>query len=75
MTEKTLEKANELYHDINILKEIKNNQDEQRWVGFRVPMGSSEFKLDDFYSDEVNDAFKEFIHTQLDRVKSLLDEL
>ena len=75
MTRETLEKASDLDHDIKILDEIKDHQTKQHWVGFRVPYGSSEEKLDDFYSDEINNAFKEFVETQLERATKLLDEL
>lgn len=75
MTQETLEKANDLNHDIKILDEIKDHQTKQHWVGFRVPYGSSEEKLDDFYSEEINNAFKEFVSTQLERAEKLLYEL
>lgn len=75
MTRETLEKANHLKHDIEILEELKDHQTKQHWVGFRVPNGSLEEKLDDFYSDEINNAFKEFVSTQLERAEKLLEEL
>lgn len=75
MTQEILEKASDLYHDIKILDEIQEHQTKQHWVGFRVPNGSLENNLDDFYSDEINKAFKEFVSTQLERAEKLLEEL
>lgn len=75
MTQEILEKANHLKHDIEILAELKDHQTKQHWVGFRVPNGSLEYKLDDFYSDEIYKAFGEFVETQLERATKLLDEL
>ena len=71
MTQEIFNKANDLNHDINILKNIKSEQDKSHWVKFTTPQGEE----DSLWVREIRDDFKNFISSELEKAQKLLQEL
>lgn len=72
MTRETYGKAYNLDHDLTVLKDIKFEQDKNRWVGFRT---SSNRMIDSFWESELKDDFKEFIIREIEKVNKMFEEL
>lgn len=71
MTEEIFNKATHIDHDITVLKNIKHEQDKRHWVGFRTPAGEES----SFWDNEIQDDFKNFINSELEKAQRLLQEL
>ena len=71
MTREILEKANEIDHDIEALKDIKSEQDKRHWVGFRTPSG----EVSSFWINEIQDDFQRFIAAELEKAEKMLERL
>lgn len=71
MTEEIFNKATHIDHDITVLKNIKQEQDKRHWVGFRTPFGEES----SFWDSEIQDDFKNFINSELEKAQRLLQEL
>ena len=71
MTQEIFNKATHIDHDITVLKNIKFEQDKRHWVGFRTPSGEES----SFWDSEIQDDFKNFIDSELERAQKILQEL
>lgn len=71
MTQEIFNKATHIDHDIAVLKNIKFEQDKRHWVGFRTPLGEES----SFWDSEIQDDFKNFINSELEKAQKLLQEL
>ena len=71
MTQELFNKANNISHDINVLQNIKFEQDKNHWVGFCTPAG----KEDSFWNREMQVDLKNFIDSELEKAQKLLEEL
>ena len=71
MTEEVFNKATHIDHDITVLTHIKFEQDKRHWVGFRIPSGEER----SFWDSEIQDDFKNFINSELEKAQKLLREL
>jgi len=72
MTQELLEKANDINHDIKVLKDIKSEQDKRHWVGFRTPLCG---EVSSFWINEIQDDFKRFIAAELEKAEKMLERL
>ena len=71
MTQEIFDKATYINHDITILKNIKFEQDRRHWVEFRTPSGEES----SFWDSEIQDDFRNFIDSELEKAQKLLQEL
>lgn len=74
MTREIFNKATHIDHDITVLKNIKFEQDRRNWVGFRTfrtPTGEES----SFWDSEIQDDFRNFIDSELEKAQKLLQEL
>lgn len=71
MTQEIFNKATHIDHDITVLNNIKNEQDKGHWVGFRTPSGEES----SFWDSEIQDDFQNFINSELEKARKLLQEL
>lgn len=71
MTREIFNKATNIDHDITVLNNIKYEQDKRHWVGFRTPSGEES----SFWDSEIQDNFKNFINSELEKAQKLLQEL
>lgn len=71
MTRELFNKANSINHDINVLQNIKFEQDKNHWVGFRTPAGEE----DSFWSRELQVDLKNFINSELEKAQKLFEEV
>lgn len=71
MTEEIFNKATHIDHDITVLKNIKFEQDKRHWVGFRTPSGDES----SFWDSEIQNDFKDFINSELEKAQRLLQKL
>lgn len=71
MTREIFNKATRIDHDITVLNNIKFEQDNKHWVGFRTPLGEEE----PFWDSEIKDDFKNFIISELEKAQKSLQEL
>lgn len=71
MTQEMFNKANNIHHDIKILENIKDEKDLNHWVGFTTPAGGE----GTFWSEEMQVDLKNFIESELEKARKLLEEL
>lgn len=76
MTKEILDSANEIFHDIEVLQKIKNAQDNELWVGFRLPNGfNNDIPVDNLWSSDIIDDFKEFVAQEIEKAEKILKEM
>lgn len=73
MTRETYKHAEYLVHDIEILKTVKDSQDQNHWVAY-VTADDPKTELSQF-SDELTDDFKEFIAKEIEKLENILESL
>lgn len=71
MTQEIFDKATRIDHDITVLKNIKFEQDQRHWVAFCTPSDGES----SFWDSEIQDDFKNFINSELEKAQKLLQEL
>ena len=71
MTREMFNKVNFINHDIEVLQNIKSEQDRNHWVGFYTPSGEE----DSFWSSEMQDDLKNFIDSELEKAQKLFEEI
>lgn len=73
MTVETFEHADYLTHDIEVLKEIKQAQDDKHWIAF-VTANHIDKRLQQ-YSDELIGDFKEFVTNEIEKLQGIFESL
>ena len=71
MSEELFIKARNINHDITLLQNIKFEQDKNHWVGFTTPAGGE----GTFWSEEMQVDLKNFIESELEKARKLLEQL
>lgn len=73
MTIETFEHADNVSHDIEVLKELKRTMDDGHWVAF-VTAGHVDKRLQQ-YSDELIGDFEEFVINEIQKLQSIFENL
>ena len=73
MTKETINKANDLVHDIDVLKKVQKTMNANHWVA--ITTAEKTVKEENFYSDYLIDSFKTFVDEKLEEAQKMFEEL